>query len=212
MTTVLAFKERRMSEPAPEPGDGRDERTEETGRRELALLDELKRGSREAAEKLVDATYPRVYAALVKLTGDPDQAADLTQETYRKAWKSLAEFREAAQVSTWLYRIAYNTFLNTRRRPMRIVPLEPEVEATAIDTGPPPDVSAAEAERAGRLREAVLALPEELRFPVTAHYWSELPVSELAEILNLTPQAVRKRLRRAHEALASTLAALEESR
>jgi RNA polymerase sigma-70 factor (ECF subfamily) len=202
MTTVLAWKERRMTEPEP-VRDGDD------GQLERRLIDETKRGSREAAERLVEQTYGKVYAALVKLSGDPDEAADLTQETYRKAWKSLGDFREAALVSTWLYRIAYNTFLNSRRRPMRIVPMEPEVEATAIDTGPPPDVTAAQSERSDRLRQAVLKLPEELRFPVTAHYWSDVSVAELAEILNLTPQAVRKRLRRAHRALG---AALEESR
>lgn len=195
-----------MTEPAPGP-DG--ERDPDAGALERRLLDELKRGSREAAERLVEATYGKVYASLLRLTGDPEDAADLTQETYRKAWKSLAEFREAAMVSTWLYRIAYNAFLNSKRRPMRIVPLEPEVEATAVDAAPPPDVEAATRERRDRIRRAVLALPEDLRFPVTAHYWSEIPVSELAEILNLTPQAVRKRLRRAHAALG---AALEVSR
>jgi RNA polymerase sigma-70 factor (ECF subfamily) len=209
MTTVLAWKERRMTEPAAEPDEsgGRDD-----GQQERQLLAELKRGSREAAERLVDATYGKVYAALVKMTGDPDAAADLTQETYRKAWKSLGDFRETAQVSTWLYRIAYNTFLNSRRRPHRIVPLEPEIEATATDTGPPPDLAAARSERDGRLRHAVLELPEDLRFPVTAHYWSDVPVSELAEVLNLTPQAVRKRLHRAHQALAAALNRLEERR
>ena len=86
------------------------------------------------------------------------------------------------------------------------------VEATAVDSGPAPDVAAARHERDDRLRHAVLGLREDLRFPVTAHYWSEVPVSELAEILNLTPQAVRKRLYRAHEALAAAMNALEAPR
>jgi RNA polymerase sigma-70 factor (ECF subfamily) len=208
MTTVLAWKEPRMTEPRTAPGD----RDGADGQLERRLIDDAKRGSREAAERLVDATYPKVYAALVKLSGDPEEAADLTQETYRKAWKSLGEFREAALVSTWLYRIAYNTFLNTRRRPLRVVPMEPALELTALDTGPPPDVAAARSERDARLRKAVLALPEELRFPVTAHYWSDVSVADLAEILNLTPQAVRKRLYRAHQALALALNTQEESR
>ena len=198
-----------MTEPVSDAGEPGSDRDGEEGRLERQLLEELKRGSREAAERLVDATYSKVFAALVRMTGDRDEAADLTQETYRKAWKSLAEFRETALVSTWLYGIAYNTFLNARRRPLRIVPLEPAVELKAVDTGPPPDVEAARHERDTRLRAAVLKLPEDLRFPVTAHYWSDVSVAELAETLNLTPQAIRKRLRRAHVALE---AALEESR
>ncbi|MGE0638898.1 MAG: RNA polymerase sigma factor [Thermoanaerobaculia bacterium] len=191
-----------MTEPAAE-------RDADEAALEHRLFTELREGSREAAERLVDATYKKVYAALLRLCGDPDEAADLTQETYRKAWRSLGDFRSASRVSTWLFRIAYNTFLNAHRRPLRIVPMEPVVEATAVDTGPPPDVEAARHERESRIRKAVLSLPEELRFPVTAHYWNDVPVSDIAEILQLTPQAVRKRLRRAHEAIA---AALEVSR
>jgi len=172
---------------------------------ERRLLVALKRGSREAAEELVEATYARVYGSLCRLCGNPDQAADLTQETYRKAWQSLAGFREASQVSTWLYRIAYNTFLNSQRRPFRIVPLEPAVEATAVDPDPPPDEIAAQNERRTRLRRAVLALPEELRFPVTAHYWGDLPVAEIARLEGLTPPGVRKRLARAFAAIQAAL-------
>ena len=168
---------------------------------ERRLLEELKRGSREAAERLVEATYARVYGSLVRLCGDPDQAADLTQETYRKAWQSLGDFREASQVSTWLYRIAYNTFLNSRRRPFRIVPMEPAVEATAVASDPPPDETAEEHESRNRLRRAVLALPEELRSVVTAHYWGEVPVAEIAKQEGMTPPGVRKRLARAFAAI-----------
>ncbi len=172
---------------------------------ERQLLEELKRGSREAAERLVEATYAKVYGSLVRMCGDPDQAADLTQETYRKAWQSLAGFREASQVSTWLYRIAYNTFLNSRRRPFRIVPMEPVIEATAVDPDPPPDETAARSERNARLRKAVLALPEELRFAVTAHYWGDLPVAEIARLEGMTPPGVRKRLARAFAAIQAAL-------
>ncbi len=168
---------------------------------EKRLLEALKQGSRVAAEELVQATYARVYGALWRLCGDPDLAADLTQETYRKAWQSLAGFREASQVSTWLYRIAYNTFLNSQRRPYRIVPLEPAVEATAVDPDPPPDETAAASESRERLRRAVLALPEELRSVVTAHYWGDVPVAEIAKLEGMTPPGVRKRLARAFAAI-----------
>lgn len=182
-----------------------DEVPSPEARRQVELLEELKRGSRKAAEELVEATYAQVYGSLCRLTGNPDQAADLTQETYRKAWQSLASFREASQVSTWLYRIAYNTFLNSRRRPFRVVPMEPVVEATAVDPDPPPDVSAAESEERERLRRAVLALPEELRFAVTAHYWNEIPVAEIARLEGITPPGVRKRLARAFAAIQAAL-------
>ncbi len=190
-----------MNEAFADEDDGTGEPERPEAAAERRLLEELKRGSREAAERLVEATYARVYGSLVRMCGDPDQAADLTQETYRKAWQSLAGFREASQVSTWLYKIAYNTFLNSRRRPFRIVPLEPAVEAMAVANDPPPDEVAEVHESRERLRRAVLALPEELRSVVTAHYWGDVPVAEIAKLEGMTPPGVRKRLARAFAAI-----------
>jgi RNA polymerase sigma-70 factor (ECF subfamily) len=205
MKPALALREDPMNEAFAEADDGTAGPESPEAVAERRLLEELKRGSREAAERLVEATYARVYGSLVRMCGDPDQAADLTQETYRKAWQSLAGFREAAQVSTWLYRIAYNTFLNSRRRPFRIVPLEPVVEATAVANEPPPDEVAQEHESRERLRRAVLALPEELRSVVTAHYWGDVPVAEIAKLEGMTPPGVRKRLARAFSAIQAAL-------
>lgn len=174
---------------------------------ERSLAAAAVRGDRRAAEELVDRTYRTIYAALLRLTGgDADLAADLTQETYRKAWAALPRYRGRAQVSTWLYRIAYTTFLNHLRRPRRLVPIE---EACA--DGDPGDQSPDEAERlvrsaAGeRLRRAVLALPEDLRFTVTARFWQGLAVSQIAAAEAVTPVAIRKRLRRAFQRLAVAL-------
>jgi RNA polymerase sigma-70 factor, ECF subfamily len=88
------------------------------------LLTALAAGDREAAERLVELTYRGVFALLRRLCGDHDLASDLTQETYRKAWDALSGFDARAKFSTWLCRIAYNTFLNHLRRPRRMVPLE----------------------------------------------------------------------------------------
>lgn len=176
---------------------------------ERVLLADLRTGSRNAAERLVEATYPKVFAALSRLCGNADEAADLTQETYRKAWQSLGGFREAALVSTWLFRIAYNTFLNARRRPVLVEPLDPDREALAADPAPAPAERAADAEIARLLRRAVLALPEELRFAVTAHYWGEVTVTEIARLEGVTPPAIRKRLTRAQATLA---VAMEDAR
>ena len=166
-----------------------------------ALLAGLRRGDRQAAEALLEGSYRLVYAALHRLCGgDADLAADLTQETYRKAWQSLAGFDGRAEISTWLYRIAYNTFLNHLRRPRPLLD-DGTAAARLVDPEPTPDAEAAAAEAGDRLRRAVLSLPEDLRFTVSAHYWSDLPVSEIAALENITPVAVRKRLKRAFAAL-----------
>ncbi len=170
------------------------------------LLAALERGERWAAEQLVEQTYQRLFASLVRLTGgDGDLAADLTQETYRKAWQSLPRFRRRSQVATWLYRIAYNTYLNHIRRPARVQPIEDLAVPEARDPVPDQEELLSRQEVRLRLRRAVIGLPEDLRFTVTARFWGELPVAEIARLEDVTGAAIRKRLKKAMRSLRSAL-------
>ena len=170
------------------------------------LLADVRAGDRGAAQLLVESTYRQVYASLYRLCGgDADLAADLTQDTYRKAWTSLHTFRRTARFSTWLYRIAYNTFLNHLRRPRRLVPLEDKHETTVADPAPGAEELVGRAVAGDRLRRAVLDLPEDLRFTVTALFWGDLPVREIARQEGITAMGVRKRLKRALALLATAL-------
>lgn len=176
---------------------------------EAALLERVRLGDREAAERLVERTYRPVYASLVRLCGnDRDLAADLTQEAFRRAWQALGEFDGRSGVFTWLYRIAYNAFLNSLRRPRLAVSLDADAMAAPADPSPNAEEELAASETRGRLRAAVLALPDEQRFLVTARYWAGLSVREIAGEEGVSTVAIRKRLRRT---LASLQEALERS-
>ena len=165
-------------------------------------------GDREAAERLAACTYQVTYAALIKLSGDPELAADLTQETYRKAWAALPGFRGASAFTSWLYRIAYTTYLNHVRRPARIVPLD-EYQATRLcDPDPLPNDKLRRGEEEAQLRRALATLPDNLAFAVTARYWGELPVREIARVQGVSQVAVRKRLKKALGLLAAALEVL----
>jgi RNA polymerase sigma-70 factor (ECF subfamily) len=172
---------------------------------ERKLLESIRQGDTMAAEELVERTYSAVFGSVYRLCGDRDLAADLTQETYQKAWAALPRFDGRSQLFTWLYRIAYTTFLNHVRRPRRMTSLD-EPEAPEIpDQTPRADEVFEENEEAGRLRKAVMQLSEDLRFTVTAHFWGGLPVKEIAQIENITTVAIRKRLHRAFTILESLL-------
>lgn len=172
---------------------------------ERRLLEAVRAGNAEAAEEVVERTYSAVYASIYRLCGDSDLAADLTQETYQKAWGALAGFDGRSQLFTWLYRIAYTTFLNYVRRPRRMTSLDEPDSVDVRDESPRVDDLLAVAEEAERLRKAVMQLPEDLRFTVTAHFWGGLPVKEIAEIEKITTVAIRKRLHRAFSILESML-------
>ncbi len=201
VTTMQATSPPRAAAPAPGASPADLSRGDE-----LRLLRAAAAGDRDAAERLVDGTYRTIYGALFRLAGgDPELAADLTQETYRKAWAALGGFRGRARFSTWLYRIAYTTFLTHARKPRRLLPLEEETARDLDDPAPGPHEEVERSRAGERLRRAVLALPEDLRFAVTARYWRGLAVGEIARLEGVTGMAVRKRLKRAEGLLAESL-------
>lgn len=172
---------------------------------EQKLLAAIRQGDAAAAEELVDRTYSAVFASVYRLCGDRDLAADLTQETYQKAWSALPRFDGRSQLFTWLYRIAYTTFLNHVRRPRRMTSLDEPDAIDVRDQSPRADEVLAEQEEAESLRKAVMQLPEDMRFTVTAHFWGGLPVKEIAQIEGITTVAIRKRLHRAFSILETML-------
>ncbi len=162
-------------------------------------------GDAAAAERLAGETYRQVFAWLFKLCGDEELAADLTQETYRKAWRALGSFRGGCAVTSWLCRIAYTTFLNHIRRPRPMVPLAEEHERQLPDPAESPEDSLLAAIEGARLRRAVRALPEPLAFAVAARYWAEMPTREIAALEEVSPVTIRKRLKKALARLAVAL-------
>jgi RNA polymerase sigma-70 factor (ECF subfamily) len=173
---------------------------------ERALLRALARGDREAGSQLVERTYRQVWTTQMRFThGDADLASDLTQETYRRAWAAIASFDGRAAFATWLYRIAYTTFLNHLRRPRRVVPLEDEVASVVASGAEDSETAVLRSEQGERMRRAVLSLPETLRDTVAARFWGGLPVREIAASEGLSEVAIRKRLRKAYGLLQTAL-------
>src|SRR5215213_2597676 len=79
------------------------------------LLERLRRGDADAGRQFVHEYYPGVYRYLLYLTGRPETADDLTQETFVQAWRSLDRLDERAQFRPWLHRIAHREFLQALR-------------------------------------------------------------------------------------------------
>jgi len=139
-----------------------------------------------------------IYRSLCRLCGGQEElAADLTQETYRRAWAALKDFDGRSRFSTWLYRIAYRCFLNHIRRPRKLVPIGENLARSLSNPGPDPEEKATARQLEVQLQRAVLDLPELLGETITARYWGGIPVREIALAAGISEVAVRKRLRKA---------------
>lgn len=171
------------------------------------LVEAAKAGDRAAFEELVRLTHADTYTLAYRLTGDEEDARDVAQDAYLRAYKGLKRFRGDAQFSTWLYRITANCAAThmTKRNRTRTDELPDEVQL--IDWSPEADPAerAASAAMRGRLKKALDDLPPKLRAVVVLRDIYDLPHEAIAEELDISVSAAKVRLHRARRRLRDRL-------
>ena len=175
---------------------------------ELAgLVTAARGGDRSAFEALVRATTAETYTLAFRLTGNEEDARDVVQETYLRAFKGIGKFRGDAQFSTWLYRITANCAANQLGRRKRHRHDELLDDAPLEDLVPDHDPSArAEASiLRDRLNEALDELPPTLRSVVVLRDVYDLPHDAIADELGISTSAAKVRLHRARKQLRDRL-------
>jgi RNA polymerase sigma-70 factor (ECF subfamily) len=173
---------------------------------EAFSLDALRAGDRAEFSRLVEATSAKMYRLAVKILNDPQDAEDVLQETYLKAYRHLKDFDGRSSLSTWLYRIATNeALMQLRKRRPDIISIDEPVETIEGEQEPvqiidwcclPEDVLLSGETRA-RLDGAISHLPHNLRIVFLLMDIEDLSTHETAEVLNISEVAVKTRLSRA---------------
>jgi RNA polymerase sigma-70 factor, ECF subfamily len=186
-----------------------DEHDTTTGERdELArLVDAARDGEREAFDELVRRTYVDTYTLALRLTGHEEDARDVVQEAYLRAWKGLRRYRGDAQFSTWLYRITANTaFTNVqKRRRHRTARLEDVAEPADTRAEASPELVAESGEGLTELAEAVERLPDGLREVLVLKDVYGLSHEAIAEETGISVSAAKVRLHRGRKRLRDLL-------
>jgi RNA polymerase sigma-70 factor (ECF subfamily) len=165
-------------------------------------------GDRPAFDELVRRTYVDTYTLAMRLTAHEEDARDVVQETYLRAWKGLDGFRGDAQFTTWLYRITANTAYTTvkRRRRQRAEPLEAMLhDPVEIRIEAQPEDSAEQSAALARLAGAVEHLPPKLRVLVVLKDVYGLSHEEIADELGISVSAAKVRLHRGRKRLRDLL-------
>ena len=161
-------------------------------------------GRRRAFCALYERHAGTVRSYLLRLTGRPHLADDLTQDAFLRALNALDRFSGKSTFKTWVFKIAMNLFRDHLRGRRTATGAAPPVEDSP-DRGPGPDELAQRNEDAQRVRDAVAALPEEQRAPLILVRFEGMKYREAAEALGITLGAVRMRVHRAHLALVAGL-------
>jgi RNA polymerase sigma-70 factor, ECF subfamily len=173
-----------------------------------------RRGDRGAFDELVRVTTADTYALAYRLTGHEDDARDVVQDAYLRAFKGLPRFRGDSQFSTWMYRITANcaSTLLTRRARNRTEVLSDD---DAVIDGRPehdPELRMGAAEERAMLAAAVAELPWRLRQVIVLRDIYDLPHRSIAAELDISEAAAKVRLHRGRRRLREVLEAADDSR
>ena len=177
------------------------------------LVEKVQQGDKKAFDVLVLKYQQKVANIVARYIRDPVESLDVTQEAFIKAYRALPNFRGDSAFYTWLYRIAINTAKNylvsqSRRPPGSDVDAE---SAEQIDSGErlkdraSPESLLLSEEIAITVRNAIQALPDELKTAITLRELEGLSYEEIAEAMDCPIGTVRSRIFRAREAIDAQL-------
>jgi len=159
----------------------------------------------------VNKFQKRIYWHIRKMVIDHDDANDLTQETFIKAWQNLNRFRNDSKLFTWLYRIATNeclTFLEKKKKRIFLPLGDVEAELSKlIETGN--HISGSEIEIL--LQKAILTLPEKQRLVFNMKYFDDITYDDMSEILGTSVGALKASFHIASKKIESLVSNIEFS-
>lgn len=168
-------------------------------------------------EALVVNYEKRIYNLLLRMVNDPEEAADLTQDTFVRAYRAFGRFRGDSQPYTWLYRIAVNIGRDhlakrgrIRKHEIEISAMEGEAEDPThwepVDTSASPEDQLIQQEMKQQIAQAIEQMPSDYREIILLREYEELSYEQIAQTLGISLEAVRSRLARARAWLRQRLA------
>jgi RNA polymerase sigma-70 factor, ECF subfamily len=175
---------------------------------DVRLMLQVRDGDAHAFEELMIRYQNRVLSLLTHLVGRRDQAEDLTQEVFLRVYRARSRYVPGAKFSTWLFTIAGNVASNAqrtkaRRREVHLAPpagdtASHSLEALAVAaSGQMPTRQLDKAELCGAVQQAIASLNERQRMAVLLARFEHFSYADIAEVMEMTPQAIKSLLSRA---------------
>lgn len=183
---------------------------------EEELIKSAARGDQDAFAQLLELHQNKVYGLTLRLSGSPEDAMELTQETFFNAWRGLPNFHFESKFSTWLYRLATNAAIDflrreKRRRSLTVTSLSAEDDPQRLldipDRRFTPQDELERKEFQAAIRQGLEQLSEEHRRILVLRELSGLSYAEIAQVLGIEEGTVKSRISRARLALRKVLLA-----
>lgn len=169
-------------------------------------------GETDSFAPLLTRYGPQVHALILRVVGNREDAEELAQDTFLKAFRHLPAFKGTCSFSTWIYRIAYNTAIShTRKKKTEVL----AIEETLLDNVSEEQVTEAlghtdSSEQVRRLETALTLLPADERAIILLFYMKEKTVNDLVEITGLTASNLKTKLHRIRKKLFVLIKSMEE--
>jgi RNA polymerase sigma-70 factor (ECF subfamily) len=193
--------------------------SQQDARAERALIRRCQESEPGAFNELVQKYERVVYNFAYRLAGNYDDANDVAQEAFVRAYTAMTTFRSDAAFSTWLFRITTNVYLDARKRAKSRPSLsldefiefeESRAERQVEDTGPNPNEILEAKERSEILERAIQTLPDYQRVMVVLYHVHQKSYEEIAQVMEMPIGTVKSRLNRARLALKEILSKSRE--
>lgn len=169
--------------------------------RDLALIEDCRRGDRQALGSLVRRYERPVYNAAYRMLGSVDDAADVVQTTFLKAFENLHRYNPQYKFFSWIYRIAVNESINQLNRRKRLE----ELDERRVSKGPGPDANLDADQASEELQAALMTLSEDHRAVIVLRHFTESSYREIGEVLQIPEKTVKSRLFSARRAMKAQL-------
>ena len=179
---------------------------------ESELIDRSLAGDRSAFTELVRQNQDRLFASMMQVTGSPEEAEEVAQEAFIRAFIKLDTFQRNSQFFTWIYRIAFNSALTRRRKKSARVSLDQIREDNGLEVAGDTeavDESLLRDERISMVRRAIDTLTEEHRKILVLREMEDFAYEDIAEVLEISIGTVRSRLSRARRQLKIAIETME---
>lgn len=174
---------------------------------ENILIEAINNGDTRAYAQLVDRYKDLVYTLALRMLKHKEEAEEVAQDTFVKVFKSLHKFKGDSKFSTWIYKVAYNTCLDTikkNKKHLNNVTID-EYNFNKLDTIDNALDNIIKEEKSALIKNCINKLPEDSSALLTLFYFEELSLDEISKIINIEANTVKVKLFRARKKLAVIL-------